>query len=127
MGWIDNADYWICPVSGNEENSDDTFKDSTGKAHVNDGQNKHTSLLEIPIISCEEPSAKYDNGKISPSLVPPEIIEQIAKVREYGVKKYNDPENWRKASLRAIARNAGPFVLRRSKKNINRKRNERKR
>lgn len=40
--------------------------------------------------------AKYDGGKIRPSLVPPEIIEQIAKVREYGVKKYNDPENWRK-------------------------------
>ena len=63
---------------------------------VNGVRNKHTSSLEIPIIPREESSAKYDNGKIRPSLVPPEIIEQIAKVREYGVEKYNDPENWRK-------------------------------
>ena len=80
-----------------EENAIEAIKTfGTGKAHVNNGLNKHTSSLEIPIITCEEPTAKYDNGKIRPSLVPPEIIEQIARVREYGVKKYNDPENWRK-------------------------------
>lgn len=67
-----------------------------GETHANDVQNKHISSLEIPIITCEEPTAKYDGGKIRPSLVPPEIIEQIARVREYGVKKYNDPESWRK-------------------------------
>lgn len=39
--------------------------------------------------------AKADNGKPKLSLVPSAIIYDIAKVREYGTKKYHDPENWR--------------------------------
>lgn len=40
--------------------------------------------------------AKYDDGKIKPSLVPTEIIRDIARVRTFGVEKYHDPDNWRK-------------------------------
>lgn len=47
----------------------------------------------------EEKPAKKDDGKIRPSLVPTQIIKDIALVREYGVKKYKDPENWRKVEL----------------------------
>lgn len=43
--------------------------------------------------------AKYDAGKIRPSLVPVQIIKDIAEVREYGVKKYKDPENWKQVEL----------------------------
>ncbi len=39
--------------------------------------------------------AKYDQGKIRPSLVPVSLIEAVAEVREYGAKKYGDTENWR--------------------------------
>lgn len=39
--------------------------------------------------------AKADNGKPQLHLVPTEIINCIARVREYGNKKYGDPENWR--------------------------------
>lgn len=39
--------------------------------------------------------AKYDSGKPKLSLVPQQIIWDIAKVREYGNEKYGDPENWR--------------------------------
>ena len=39
--------------------------------------------------------AKADNGKPKLSLVPRRIIFEIARVREYGNKKYGDPENWR--------------------------------
>lgn len=39
--------------------------------------------------------AKADAGKIRPTLVPIEAIEDIAVVREYGNKKYHDPENWK--------------------------------
>ena len=39
---------------------------------------------------------KADKGKIKPTLVPPQIIRDIAKVREYGCEKYHDPNNWRK-------------------------------
>ena len=40
-------------------------------------------------------SAKHDSGKPKLSLVPCEIIRAIAKVREFGVKKYKDPDNWK--------------------------------
>ena len=40
-------------------------------------------------------SAKADAGKPKLTLVPQQIIYDIAKVREYGNEKYGDPENWR--------------------------------
>ena len=39
--------------------------------------------------------AKADQGKLRLSLVPSEIIRNIAVIREYGNKKYGDSENWR--------------------------------
>lgn len=39
--------------------------------------------------------AKSDAGKPHPSYVPVEIIEAVMRVREYGNKKYHDPDNWR--------------------------------
>lgn len=38
---------------------------------------------------------KADAGKIRPTLVPTSIIRAIAKIRQYGVDKYHDPNNWR--------------------------------
>ena len=40
-------------------------------------------------------SAKADRGKLRLSLVPPEIIWDVAVIREYGNLKYHDSENWR--------------------------------
>ena len=40
-------------------------------------------------------SAKADAGKPKLSLVPTGIIYAIARVREYGNKKYGDPDNWK--------------------------------
>lgn len=42
------------------------------------------------------PGAKNDDGKLQLSAVPPEAIVAIARIREYGNKKYADPENWRR-------------------------------
>lgn len=42
--------------------------------------------------------AKFDQGKPQLTLVPRQIIFDIAKVREYGCKKYGDPDNWKKVS-----------------------------
>ena len=39
--------------------------------------------------------AKADAGKVRPTLVPVSVIHAIAKVREYGCKKYHDPDNWK--------------------------------
>ena len=41
-------------------------------------------------------SAKNDDGKLRLTMVPQEIIWDIAAIREYGNGKYGDPENWRK-------------------------------
>ena len=39
--------------------------------------------------------AKADAGKAKISLVPPQIIYDIAQVREYGNRKYGSPDNWK--------------------------------
>lgn len=44
-------------------------------------------------------SAKADGGKPILSLVPKEIIYEIEKVRSFGVKKYKDPDNWKRVEL----------------------------
>lgn len=40
-------------------------------------------------------TAKADAGKLQLTLVPTEIIRDIARVRMYGNKKYHDPDNWK--------------------------------
>lgn len=40
-------------------------------------------------------TAKFDQGKPQCRLVPSEIVRCIAKVREYGVQKYKNPDNWK--------------------------------
>ena len=42
---------------------------------------------------------KSDAGKPRLSLVPTQIITDIARVREFGVKKYPDPDSWRRVSV----------------------------
>lgn len=42
--------------------------------------------------------AKADAGKPRLTLVPPKIIWAIAAVREYGCRKYGDPDNWRRVA-----------------------------
>lgn len=42
---------------------------------------------------------KADAGKLRLSLVPRQIIYDIAKVREYGVSKYGDDESWKRVEL----------------------------
>ena len=39
--------------------------------------------------------AKADAGKPRLTLVPRRSIWAVARIREYGNKKYHDPENWR--------------------------------
>ena len=41
-------------------------------------------------------TAKADLNKPKLSLVPTEIINCIARVREYGCEKYHDPDNWKR-------------------------------
>lgn len=53
-------------------------------------------IADAPMTLMPNQDAKADAGKMRPSLVPPEIITAIAKVREYGCRKYSDPDNWKR-------------------------------
>lgn len=41
-------------------------------------------------------TGKDVKGKYRPSLVPMNIIKCIARVREFGIQKYNGADNWKK-------------------------------
>lgn len=41
-------------------------------------------------------TAKADAGKLQLTLVPMQIVKDIARVRMYGVQKYRDPDNWKR-------------------------------
>ena len=43
--------------------------------------------------------AKADAGKLQPSLVPTQIVWDVAEVRAYGNRKYGDPDNWKTVEL----------------------------
>lgn len=53
-------------------------------------------MADAPLTIMPNQEAKADAGKMRPSLVPPEIVTAIAKVREYGCRKYSDPDNWKR-------------------------------
>lgn len=59
-------------------------------------------------------TAKADAGKARLSLVPFEIVYDIARVREYGTIKYHDPDNWKQVEasryVDALLRHALAFA-----------------
>lgn len=44
--------------------------------------------------------AKADASKYRPTLVPMQIIKDVAQVREYGLKKYKEEDNWKRVEAR---------------------------
>lgn len=48
------------------------------------------------ISSGNKQEAKADSGKPRPTLVPASLINAVTAVREFGCKKYHDPDNWRR-------------------------------
>lgn len=58
--------------------------------------------------------AKADKGKLKISLVPTQIIKDIAQVRMYGCEKYHDPNNWKNVEVEryidALLRHTLAFV-----------------
>lgn len=61
---------------------------------------KTAAKMGYEIIEGDQPEsnqeAKSDSGKPRPSLVPPALIRGVDAIREYGCKKYTDPNNWRR-------------------------------
>lgn len=50
-----------------------------------------------------EQEAKFDDGKMRISIVPLQILSDIAEVREYGIAKYKNPDNWRRVDIERYA------------------------
>lgn len=44
-------------------------------------------------------AVKADSGKPQLTLVPRQILFDIARVREYGTEKYGDPDNWKQVEI----------------------------
>lgn len=63
------------------------------------------SEIETPDepIQDAQQEAKLDNGKMRISIVPLQILSDIAEVREYGIAKYKDPNNWRRVDIERYA------------------------
>lgn len=59
-------------------------------------------------------TGKADQGKPRISLVPMQIVWDVAEIREYGTKKYSDPENWKTVEMQryvdALLRHTLAFV-----------------
>jgi len=62
----------------------------------------------------KDQSAKADAGKLPISLVPTQIIRDIAVVRRYGNMKYGSSDNWKTVEMKryvdALLRHALEFV-----------------
>lgn len=47
----------------------------------------------------QDQDIKADEGKLQIRMVPPQIVKDIAVIREYGNRKYNDPHSWRRVEV----------------------------
>lgn len=54
---------------------------------------------ENTIKQMNKQEAKADAGKPQLTLVPRQMLFDIARVREYGTKKYKDPDNWKQVDI----------------------------
>ena len=74
--------------------------DMTGQEHKKVKENIDRQLTDYWMSKVgQSQEAKADSGKPNLSLVPKQIIYEIEKVRSFGVKKYKDPENWKRVEL----------------------------
>lgn len=63
--------------------------------NIGDVSGLYTALALIDGMSESDQSAKADAGKPRLTLVPSQILYDIAAVRAYGNAKYGDPDNWK--------------------------------
>lgn len=54
--------------------------------------------MKAYLSSKEGQEAKADAGKLQMMLMLPEINKAVVRVREYGIEKYKEPDNWKRVS-----------------------------
>lgn len=59
----------------------------------------HEEVCELYLDAHAVSEAKDTSGKAPMHLVPMQIVEDIAFIREYGATKYKDTDNWKKVPL----------------------------
>lgn len=97
----------ICPrdIEKNRSCPDDTpclgCKKEFWLSEIDVPNEKERLLQEMQQPQGQE--AKLDKGKMRISIVPLQIISDIAEVREYGIAKYKDPDNWRRVDVERYA------------------------
>lgn len=69
----------------------------TYKEKLNEVYGKNYDLKAEDVIKSQR--LKADSEKLRISLVPMQIIWDIAEIREYGTRKYMDPDNWKRVEL----------------------------
>lgn len=60
---------------------------------------KSKTIIEELSKEKTDQAVKADNGKPQLTLVPRQILFDIARVREYGTEKYGDPDNWKQVEI----------------------------
>lgn len=85
----------VCADCGKEITDTYYFIDYYGDVICSECLPHHT----LSASNKENQSAKADSGKPTLSLVPKQIIYEIEKVRSFGVKKYKDPNNWKRVEI----------------------------
>lgn len=101
------------PVDGQPICSDKLIDDV--KAYIREMEDENRAMrTEIVVNTVPPQEAKADRGKPKLTLVPPRIIYDVAAVREYGVRKYRDPENWKRVEIQryrdALARHVLAYL-----------------
>ena len=75
------------------------FKKMLEDALKEAGNKTVREALSKEIKPLNKQEAKADAGKPQLTLVPRQILFDIAEVRAFGVKKYKDPDNWKKVEI----------------------------
>ena len=91
-----------CEVKGEDTCQDCEFKVTEGTITHDDGTKEEVSGGTLFMTAKQnDQTAKADAGKPRLTLIPLQILYDIAKVREYGCNKYPEggTENWRKVDI----------------------------
>lgn len=93
-----NPTYCACIACPNRDEGYGTYPTTTATDHTTmtgRQETDHFADANKMVAGSSSDTAKADAGKPRPTLVPVSLIEAVTAIREYGCRKYHDPENWR--------------------------------
>ena len=75
------------------------YYDSNGNEILDEDEIRRIEDDGYSFSLAQDQSIKADAGKEKLTLVPRQIIKDIARVREFGSEKYKDPESWKRVEI----------------------------